>query len=114
MSEPTLPTGDQCNDHEQVFETDEKVGYAIWYPQMGGYVGKAVAVMEKRWTEDGDDLLCPGCIDVYVWHDGDFPFGQDRNDGRVPIRIHHCDPEQFVEFGQTLARLNAQGEEPDA
>lgn len=65
---------------------------ALWYPQMGGYVGKAVAVM------DGD------CVDVWVWHDGEFPFADDDEyrgkDG--PKLLHHCVAEQFVEFGKKL------------
>lgn len=102
--EPKEPTGDQCDCHEQVFEADDKVGYAIWYPQMGGYIGKAVAVMDKQWTENA----AGGCIDVYVWHDGDFPF----HDGEDPVCLHHCSPEQFIEFGETLTRLNAEGGQP--
>ena len=35
------PTGDECGANAKVFEDDLRVGHAIWYPQMGGYVGKA-------------------------------------------------------------------------
>lgn len=103
MSRPTEPTGDQCNKRLKVYEDEYRVGYAIWYPQMGGYVGKAVAVMDKEWIEhDGGSE--GGCIDVYVWHDGEFPFNED--DERQPAHIHHCDPEQFIEFGTALKELN--------
>jgi len=101
------PTSDQCNEHAEVFRRDGMVGYAIWYPQMGGYSGKAVAVMCEQWTENDAGGRTGGCIDVFVWHDGEFPF--DGESGRDPVRIHHCDPEQFIEFGQTLQRLNTAG-----
>jgi len=57
---------------------------------MGGYCGKAVAVLYK-------DI---GCFDVYVWHDGEFPFGDES-----PTRLHHCDPGQFVRFGEEIIKL---------
>lgn len=45
------PTGDECTNKSKVFEDEEKVAYAVWYPQMGGYVGKAVAEFDKKWAE---------------------------------------------------------------
>lgn len=87
------PTAEQCTANDKIAETDSKVAYAIWYPQMGGYVGRAIAVFEKN--EDT-------CVDVFIWHDGEFPFG----DG-PPVEIHHCCPEQFVEFGTRLITLMA-------
>lgn len=99
------PTADECESNAKVYEDDHKAGYAIWYPQMGGYIGKAVALMDKRW-EDYEDSSAGGCVDVYVWHDGDFPFNED--DGS-PAYVHHCDPEQFVEFGEKLTELNKRG-----
>lgn len=87
------PTSDECATHAPVQLTEDLSGYASWYPQMGGYVGKAVAVVDDT------------CVDVYVWHDGEFPFGQDpdgwgRHDS--PLRLHHCDPDQFIAFGHFL------------
>jgi hypothetical protein len=64
---------------------------ACWYPQMGGYSGKAVAV--------SDDT---GCVDLYVWHDGEFPFTGDDDGPAPPVEVHHCDPEQFIQFGRQL------------
>jgi hypothetical protein len=62
---------------------------------MGGYVGKAVA------ANDG------GCIELWVWHDGTFPFTDEgQPDARPPVQLHHCVPEQFIEFGEFLASLN--------
>jgi hypothetical protein len=78
------PTAQECTEHAQVGP-----GVAAWYPQMGGYVAKALAV-------PADDSRC---LDVYVWHDGDFPFG----DGENPVELHHCNGKQFIEFGMFLA-----------
>lgn len=96
------PTSHECSHNSPVFDDGQRVGYAIWYPQMGGYVGKAVAVMDKGWKERGNARE-GGCIDVYVWHDGQFPFSADGVD---PYVLHHCDPVQFIEFGEKLADLN--------
>jgi len=64
--------------------------YPLWYPQMGGYVGKAVARVHE------------GCVDVWVWHDGDFPF---MSETESPRRLHHCEGEQFIQFGSKLVEL---------
>lgn len=95
------PTGDQCNENAKLFETETQVAYAIWYPTMGGYVGKCVVVLDKP-IEDS-------CIEAYVWHNGDFPFGDDTEN---PVNLHHCSPEQFIEFGQTILRLQGTGGAP--
>jgi len=108
------PEPDQCSNHEKVFEDEDHVGYAIWYPQMGGYVGRAVAVLDKKW-EQGDSWSSGGCVDVYVWHDGEFPFADDGSSpyahktGHAPVRLHHCNPQQFIDFGAKLLELNEQG-----
>jgi hypothetical protein len=84
---PREPTAEECTAHAEV-----DGGRAIWYPQMGGYVGKAVA------------MPIGVCLDLYIWHDGEFPF--DDDDGyRGPTIIHHCDAKQFVRFGQELMEL---------
>lgn len=100
------PTAIQCTAHVKVYESAEKVGYAIWYPQMGGYVGKAVAVMDKEWGQRPDLGRVGGCVDLLVWHDGKFPF-YDRN--KNPTEIHLCDPGQFIAFGEALVQLNNRG-----
>ena len=102
--QPREPTCDECSDYAVVYRTEHQIGHAIWYPQMGGYVGKAVAVMDRRW-EDG----LGGCVDVYVWHDGEFPFSDSDT---KPICIHHCDPAQFIRFGEALVELNNRGKKP--
>ena len=79
------PTTDQCTARARVGD-----GYACWYPQMGGYASRAVVVPDGH-----------GCADVYVWHDGDFPF----DDGSPPTELHHCDGRQFVDFGNFLIQI---------
>lgn len=91
MSEyPNEPTGDECNARSTVTFNGLKA-MACWYPQMGGYAGKCVIV------QDGD------CVNCYVWHDGDFPFGQDDgHEPRNPVRLHHCDTDQFRRFADNI------------
>jgi len=93
------PTSDQCSNKDVVFEGNNEVGIACWYPQMGGYTGKAVAVFDKQWEEYDNGTRCGGCVDVYVWHDGEFPFG----DGE-PRKIHHCSGGQFIDFGEFIEK----------
>ena len=99
----TEPTGAECSAHAHVYDSADKMGFAVWYPQMGGYIGKAVAVMDKNWTESPNGARLGGCVDVYVWHDGEFPFQQDVESPRL---IHCCDPEEFVDFGRVVGGLN--------
>lgn len=91
------PTTTECSTHAPVDLEPGMTGTACWYPKMGGYVARAVAVID-------DDL----CIDVYVWHDGEFPFDglcQDCRIPRQPVKVHHCDPGEFIKFGQFLETL---------
>lgn len=99
------PTPEQCSAFEKVFEDDTHVHYAVWYPQMGGYSGRAIAVFDKGWKEWPGWKSRGGCVEVYVWHDGEFPFrGEDGE--RSPAYLHHCCPSQFVDFGEKLDRIN--------
>ena len=91
------PTSDQCTANSPIMLTDGRTGYAIWYPQMGGYVGRAIVAADGH-----------GCVDAWVWHNGDFPFaGRDVEPmyGDNPRELHHCDPGQFIAFGQKVERL---------
>ncbi|MET8985866.1 hypothetical protein ABZW49_10495 [Nonomuraea wenchangensis] len=81
------PTHEECTANARVALDDGTEGIACWYPQMGGYTAHALIVPDA------------GCADVYVWHDGDFPFGGDE---RPPVELHHCNGTQFVEFGKLL------------
>jgi hypothetical protein len=91
---PREPTSEECFAHSPLGNG----WYAIWYPQMGGYCGHAAV----RFI-DGE-----GCFDMYVWHDGAFPFSEG-DDGwgeyKSPSRLHHCDAEQFIHFGIEVLRL---------
>lgn len=99
------PTGEECTAKTKVYETENDIGYAMWYPQMGGYAGKCIVVLNKQWM-DGGHYRIGGCFEAHVWHDGEFPFSE--SDG-VPAHIHHCDPEQFIRFGEAVQSLNEQG-----
>jgi len=101
MSELNQPSGKQCDKREKVFETEYEIGYAMWYPQMGGYCGKCIVIFDKKWVKKVDYGI-GGCIDVYIWHDGDFPFHEGEN----PVELHHCDPQQFIDFGRDVKKIN--------
>jgi hypothetical protein len=88
---PPEPTGDQCMARS-VVEHDGVKYLATWYPQMGGYVGKCLVTLR----DTGD------CVEVYVWHDGEFPFS-DSN----PAVIHHCDIDQFRVFAEDVENAQA-------
>lgn len=100
---PREPTYDEVHNH-----TDVGDGWiACWYPQMGGYCGKAVI----RWDS--------GCFEAYVWHDGDFPFstgeelwpptyddyGNAVTRYKEPAFLHHCSADQFIAFGEFAESL---------
>ena len=97
------PTPEQCSENAVVFEGEGQIGYAIWYPQMGGYHAKSVALCDKNWIDRGTSRT-GGCVDIWLWHDGEWPF----HDGQPPMQIHLCDPDQFIEFGEKLTALNNQ------
>lgn len=78
-------------------------GFACWYPQMGGYVGKCV--VEPMGGPDD-------CFEAFVWHDGEFPFSTEYGD-RVAV-LHHCSAAQFVKFGQGIIDRLAEGPPPKA
>ncbi len=89
----TAPTAEECSANSKI-EWDGHQCFAAWYPQMGGYTSPCLII---PWEG--------GCFDVFVWHDGEFPFGEE-DDVRGPVRqLHHCDAEQFIRFGTlVLAR----------
>ncbi len=95
---PRQPTSDECENRSVIFETEDRIGFAVWYPQMGGYVGKAVAVIDKDSPAS--------CFDCYIWHDGEFPF--DESGGKSPKIVHHCVHEQVITFGEDVAAMNQQ------
>jgi hypothetical protein len=95
---PPEPTSAQCSDTTELTwpgdDDTKRRGTACWYPSMGGYAAKAVAVVDQGM-----------CINVYVWHNGEFPFTDDDTDPRPPRVLHHCDGDGFVRFGEFLNGL---------
>lgn len=99
MSAPRQPTSEECTTNATVLDAAGRVGRACWWPSTGGYVARAVAVV---------DLAKSHGVDVYVWHDGRFPFDghcQRCSDERSPVVLHHCQPGQFIALGQFLSNL---------
>lgn len=99
---PAEPTPEECSAQARVADFNDEKAFACWYPQMGGYVGKAVIVPGPREESGG-----AGCFEVYVWHDGEFPFSENHYTGeeQSPIHLHHCSPRQFIEFGEWVQGL---------
>jgi len=66
---------------------------------MGGYGSRCVVYVNQSTPDDptGDN-----CFDVYVWHDGEFPFAEDGQ--REPVRLHHCSPRQFIRFAEDVLK----------
>lgn len=89
---PPEPTSDQCNESARLPDFAGCPAYACWYPQMGGYCGKCVVMVEPTTTH--------GCFAVFVWHDGSFPFGDES-----PAYLHHCSPDQFSHFGHYVRQF---------
>lgn len=96
MRHPPEPTDEQIREHATT-KWEGQTLHAARYPQMGGYVGRC-------WVAPNGN---GGCFDVWIWHDGEFPFDGARS-GAAPAFLHHCDPEQFIRFGQWVASLEGQ------
>lgn len=94
-----IPSPAECNENSRVMDIRGRPAYACWYPQMGGYAARAVIVPGTDIDLDGNT----SGADVYVWHDGEFPFSMT---GRPPVELHHCSGEQFVKFGLLILNLN--------
>lgn len=90
------PSAEQCYDHEPIALPDGRTAYALWYPQMGGYVSRCLVAADGH-----------GCFDAWVWHDGDFPFSGDNpyRETTSPRELHHCDPGHFIVFGRLVEEL---------
>jgi len=97
MNVPDEPTSEQCENNERMKDVNHRPAYACWYPQMGGYVGKCVVVLGNTNGKRDD------CFDVYIWHDGEFPFSGEGVG--CPVELHHCMPSQFVTFGKLVLLL---------
>ena len=84
---PAEPAAKQCEANERVaIPGSDTPAYAVWWPQMGGHHGRAV-------------ITAGECPEVWVWHDGSFPFhGHHDTPGRSPIHLHLCDADQWIEL----------------
>jgi hypothetical protein len=113
---PPYPTSEQCTANAPLKWGNGRRGFATWrYPQMGGYGARSVVEFLATTVAPKEGLAnAPGipdfCFDVWIWHDGEFPFDPDDvdNRGRRPTCLHHCNAEQFITFGQLV---EAKGEE---
>ena len=102
------PTSEECNTNATIQYRGETY-IAAWYPQMGGYVGKCWLLLHACY-ENSKDLKPDDGFDALVYHDGEFPFGDKA---REPVRLHHCDPNQFIRFGELIQEL-AQSQRTDS
>lgn len=102
MADVTLPapTAEQCSAGLRVEVDDDTAATAAWWPQTGGYVGRC-------WIVSGRHVEPDSCVDVHVWHDGQFPFAED---GRSPTVLHLCVAAQFREFADAIERANVGGD----
>lgn len=108
---PKEPTADQCSANARVEDWNGEPAYACWYPQMGGYGSFAVVVPGPVRTANQGAEGAAGCFEAFVWHDGEFPFSGEDGGTRRPVHLHHCDPVQFIEFGEWVAGLTEAVEE---
>jgi hypothetical protein len=86
------PSDNDCRTNVEIKVNNLK-GYACYYPQMGGYLGKAIVIPLQY------DKSTEPCYNVLIWHDGEFPFTQLENE---PVTLHHCSADQFIQFGNLL------------
>lgn len=100
------PTSEDIRQGTTYRLNDRRIVRACWYPQMGGYVAKAWIAW---WP--GDDAPCFYAV---VWHDGDFPFGEDDDRKRAPAALHHCGADQFIRFGEQVQAWQEESNLPTA
>lgn len=73
-----------------VEETEKGFKLFTMHPQWGGYGGWAEIAFDKT---SGDSDCGPGCFELAVYHDGDFPSDE------IKFQRHCCDATQFLRFG---------------
>lgn len=73
--------------NKAVEETDRGFRLYCYHPQWGGYSSHAEVEFDRK-TDTG-----PGCFELSVYHDGDFP-----SDG-IEFQRHCCAADQFIRFG---------------
>lgn len=99
LDPPREPTSQQCSDNAEVTipgRPDTKAR-AAWFPQMGGYAARSVVTISD-------------CFELWVWHDGAFPFS-DTADPSMPNRrigqpahLHLCGADQWIDYFEQQKR----------
>lgn len=107
MNTPNEPSSGDATLGNHIDLPDGRRARACWFPSMGGYAGRALIVAPQR---DGD---C--CTEVWVWHDGAFPFSSEPSDHsrwpgeemRSPVRLTIHGGQDFIAFGQLVDECEA-------
>lgn len=104
---PREPTPEQCSSRSEWVDEEGFRLKAFWWPQMGGYVARALMKAEPL----DEDHEPGGCVTVWVWHDGTFPFteAERQADGSAasPAELHLCDIEQWLGVWKELVEFQS-------
>lgn len=103
MKDINEPTTEQCRNNTIWTDEDGFRYLTFYWPQMGGYSAKALARIS---TEEDE-----GCVMVWVWHDGEFPFTESErefeNKPKSPAVLHICDFEDWLQAIERLAKFQS-------
>lgn len=91
------PSPEQCSSNALLYENDNVMKFAMWFPQMGGYCSVSVVTIDKHASH------CKGnpCYDVDFWHDGDFPY-----DNLPPRNLHFCNSVQLRRMADDIDNMS--------
>lgn len=90
------PTPEQC-DSNSIIENGERVSFATWHPQLGGYCSPAIVSFRKK-------NRTSACFDVSNYSNGEYPTDN-------PQDFHYCAAEQLIEFGITILEMQVKCQE---
>ena len=85
----TKPTPEQC-DSNSIIDNGERVSFATWHPQLGGYCSPAIVSFRKDRNS--------ACFEVGNYSNGEYP----TEDAYMQ---HYCAAEQLIEFGITILEM---------
>ena len=85
----TKPTPEQC-DSNSIIDNGERVSFATWHPQLGGYCSPAIVSFKK----DRDS----SCFEVSNYSNGEYPTDN-------PQDLHYCAAKQMIKFGITILEM---------
>jgi hypothetical protein len=91
---PVEPSPADCQN-QATGRWGERETKACWFTQMGGYCAKCVMVYDRSGTDNGH-------LEIFVWHNGDFPFITGDDDEEKPRKIHICDPTDWKHFSEKM------------